>query len=668
MGPALAWTTVLPHWVHPAETYSFALLLMLASCLTLLLFLGRSSWNSAPAITCSDLDPVQKKQPTRLTTLTTSLLVLPLLCLSFGLLLKVIVATAARPRLAEEGLFEWLFVNTTGTGSAHGAVWLWLLAIVLSGAATLLIDWVRGSRPHLVGTRAEWLFVALASAAILAYLAHDLNHWRFSVVGDEYRFLTYAEYVKETDALPVFSERGVYGTHPILGSAYQALFLKLLGTTAFAWKLSSVVASVATLIPLFVLMRLLFSFRAAAVTVVLYGFSHYNYAFAHIGYNNNHIHFPVCAAIAAIVWARRSGNLTLGFLAGCFAGLGCFTFFSARLAVVAVALCFLVLAPCGDRRQWRRYGVQILVAILGFVVTAAPIVRNPTDSLKLASAQTAVSQDNGDHSVVSRTVHRNLVHSALMPLTFNALTASSNHFVRGGIVDRATSVLVIWGLAILLLNVRHGPERLLLLLYTVLVLALAVTSNSEYPLITRVLLVVPFLTAIAGVTAERLSRRAQELGGTVAATAVIGIALALAVGLNVHRSQVAFHRTAVQSPDAVVVQVAQCSNSNVPIIYLLQDNWNSEVVEVAMRIYGHASRFRIHRTEQGPAVSPGLVPPAILVWNAQHPSSELLRLAVLKQYPEARVTDVWMKPDYMGVSVAELGVTGWTPPPRPVLP
>jgi len=57
----------------------------------------------------------------------------------------------------------------------------------------------------------------------------------FFLEGDEYAFFYTAKNIADGLPFNLFSQEGVYGVHPVLSSAYQAIFIKLSAGDLFAW-------------------------------------------------------------------------------------------------------------------------------------------------------------------------------------------------------------------------------------------------------------------------------------------------------------------------------------------------------------------------------------------------------------------------------------------------
>ena len=126
-----------------------------------------------------------------------------------------------------------------GTGTI---VFATLLGRLWSGstAATDLILWaitlacftmaLIRERPRWSPTRGQLLEIASVSVLVAVFTAlnaHDLNDWYYSAIGDEYAFLAAASGVLADGIRKPFSQDGVYGAHPMLGTLFQAAIMRI---------------------------------------------------------------------------------------------------------------------------------------------------------------------------------------------------------------------------------------------------------------------------------------------------------------------------------------------------------------------------------------------------------------------------------------------------------
>ena len=433
-----------------------------------------------------------------------------------------------RKRLASVavGLLLWLVLLlrlVTGSESAWDLV-LWLLA-----TPPLTIPFVsrlRVPRRFSRGLRTDLLVLSALVAIFLALNIRDLDDWYYSAIGDEYAFYLSARAILDDGLSRPFSQTGVYGFHPVLNSAYQAATMAVFGRDNLGWRLASVLSVVVTIPGIYVIGRLLGDRRVAAVAALLFTFSHYMFAYAHTGYNIAHALAPTVWALAFFLLGLRRQSALLLTVAGMVAGLGFYAHYSARAAVVVMA----VFAVADPQLRVRLFGLWPVA--VGFVLAAAPIFAVNRGEV----VSRMVEQVPGGYAseVAGPVGERMLANLSKNLLAFN-YNPDMFHYVSGALLDPVTAVLAVLGVGLALVRVGRPHYRLLL---AWAIVAMAVTGLlSPYPqvAISRLVFVVPPLALLAGFAAcyvwERLStilpnRSERWLGaGLVAILALVVLAI-----------------------------------------------------------------------------------------------------------------------------------------------
>ena len=113
-------------------------------------------------------------------------------------------------------------------------------------------------------------FVAAVIAIFIALNVRDLTSWKYAAVGDEYGGFEWARGIARGMPFNPFWQKGAGDLQSVLTSAGQAVFLKLFGEDIFAWKLHLVVFAAAAFVPLYLLMRELFSRRVALFSLPIW--------------------------------------------------------------------------------------------------------------------------------------------------------------------------------------------------------------------------------------------------------------------------------------------------------------------------------------------------------------------------------------------------------------
>ncbi len=429
-------------------------------------------------------------------------------------------------------------------------------------------------------SRTETLWLILLSFFALRLYALDINSWRYSFIGDEYAFYDFIQKLLKLGQikdLNPFSPAAVYDSHPAMSSYYQALVVRLFGTDNTGWRLSSNLAAAACLIPFYVLLKSLFGRREAIIGTILLFASHYFIAFSHLGYNNNHVIFPLVLGLAACFWGIESGSLFGFALAGTACGWGFYTFYSSRLTIGVILIFFLVMFI--DRLR-SRHVVYLGILFLTFFLTIAPQLMNSHGNFKInllketmfrqelndLSAKTgqATRVDQASKEVspevflqlklttaTKKLVVNNIILSLLVPLHYQA----KSPFVHGQLLDYLSGAFCLLGLAYSLFwGLRRRDYLALNLSYLICLLAVGALSHHHYPPVTRLFFILPFLLVYATIGI----RGALLLLSPLMPTARLGRFLLLAIlGLNLWQVYYRSPSKLASTPLALKVKLAK---------------------------------------------------------------------------------------------------------------
>ena len=247
---------------------------------------------------------------------------------------------------------------------------LWVATLAIFTA--VIVAWDRrrqvSAAPRLSRQDLLWLIGLLLVGLLIA--TYRLQGWPDQLMGDEGNFWTIARDMARGLLKPSPFGVGVY-SFPIFSSFLQAWGMNLFGIDVWGWRFGSVLAGVATVIPLYLLAREAFDRKVAIVASIVLITSPYFLDFSRLGYNNIQALF---ITVLALYWLytglQRSSNL-LVFLAGIACGLGFYTFFSARGTVV-VALAFVVLMWWTRKFHFKQAAHAVLLIGLGVLLVATP--------------------------------------------------------------------------------------------------------------------------------------------------------------------------------------------------------------------------------------------------------------------------------------------------------
>jgi len=185
--------------------------------------------------------------------------------------------------------------------------------------------------------------------AILAVWLFQLDRLPASIWGDEGAYWIFARDIASAQFPVNAFGLGTY-SYPAGGSAYQSIWLSLFGPTVWSWRVGSVIAVIASSVPLYFLARSLLGKRIAFVALAFFASSPFALAYGRIGYLYALSIFPVVAGAAFSVAAVRRDSRFYAFLAGVTSGVGFMLYPSARFGIV---LCVLLLIAFAVARMVR---------------------------------------------------------------------------------------------------------------------------------------------------------------------------------------------------------------------------------------------------------------------------------------------------------------------------
>jgi 4-amino-4-deoxy-L-arabinose transferase-like glycosyltransferase len=213
------------------------------------------------------------------------------------------------------------------------------------------------------------LILLIIGIAIGSFALTDLPK---QIMPDELPFWDASRMIALGEREASFFEVGVF-TFPLSTSIFQSWIMRIFGVTFWSWRFSSVLAGVATVIPLYLLARNWFDRRVAFTAGLMMLVNPYFLSFSRFGYNNIHSLFPVTLAI--YLWEKgiRRNSIFYLWLGGLAAGLGYYSFFAAWIAAVVIGLSvfYLRLHKQISRKQVLEF---LFILIAAFAFMAAPRV------------------------------------------------------------------------------------------------------------------------------------------------------------------------------------------------------------------------------------------------------------------------------------------------------
>ena len=336
------------------------------------------------------------------------------------------------------------------------------------------------------------------SGAVFILYIFDLKSWKYSFIGDEYRFLTYAKnIISGAVPLRLFSENGVYNYHPVLSAIWQAAFMLPLDKGLLGWKISSAIVPALSMIPLYIWARMVFNKRVAVITIVSFVFCQAIMAFGHLGYNNIQAILPFALSLMCFEMALRKNSKFWLVLTALVLGLGYYTFYSSRLMILIICV-YWFLHP--KRKELSRanlfLAIGIYTALISFILFNPQFMENLLNQTVIAGSEIKNPQDRIYYVLL------NFIHTFFGFLYKQGM----GHYIIGGITDIVTAVGIIIALVWSLISIKQDwRARFILASYCILVFFLGAIVQYEYPPNTRLYYLGGIYAIMAGVGLTRLA-------------------------------------------------------------------------------------------------------------------------------------------------------------------
>lgn len=397
-------------------------------------------------------------------------------------------------------------------------------------------DFLAGPRSNRFRDR---LVLAVAVIAT-AYAALGLTSWKFSVVGDEWSFLSQARIVAENAFLVNPFDRGSgpsAGQHPLLVSYLQAILMCFFGFDLKGWRISSIVMMLPSLIVLYRFSRVLVGKNAALFAVLLMAPSKYLVNFFKIGYGHSICFFFFLLCLHLATRLLRSPSRQNAVDLGVALGLGFYIYIGPLFLLFTLP--FLIAAL----RRFKR-GVVRPLATAGLVfvaIAAVGFLTTPPDHWFGGLAKTPIGEGFATFGTEALEIGRYCL------LFFTNFDYFYDHFVAGPYLDVVSRLLAFVGMIVALAAIR-GRKGLLIFLWLVLCVVLSLTNPYPWTPTSRGIFLVPSGAIFAGIGLEEIRRRLPA----VAKPGVIGFLLLTAITLNVYEAQIGVFKKTGYSRTALV--------------------------------------------------------------------------------------------------------------------
>lgn len=399
-------------------------------------------------------------------------------------------------------------------------------------------------RPYLV-------LLCLTTCAAFIYYAWGINSWKFAFVGDDWQFYAFARAIAQgATRVNPFDMHGVYGYNGVLGSLYQAAFLRVLGPSNSAWRLSNIILIAPISIFFYLWLRESFTKRIALLSTLILQASCFLANYLKLGYINaqSFALFVVALYLAAQLGQRPSVRNAM--LLGAVLGVSFYIYIGPIFPILIAAY---ALQPLFTRRYAPARLAQLAgCGLLAYIAVAVWGIISATQLSSAARDVTVLGSQPRSIGQIAVAIAHNFL------LFYHNYDYYFNHYIAGPYLDVLSGLLALGGIVLALSRWRSGPHLRLTLTYVIVVVVIALTSPYPYAATTRGIFFIPFGAAFAGLGLDALLRlpmphaRASSLKATLAAALLIVI-----WGLNIYQSQVSVFESAGYSATALVVRSMQ---------------------------------------------------------------------------------------------------------------
>jgi Dolichyl-phosphate-mannose-protein mannosyltransferase len=428
------------------------------------------------------------------------------------------------------------------TGLAWGPTILLILSIANLSRYVQKIPWVL------------WL-VTLS----ILFFTIDINHWAFSIIGDEYSFYTYALEITERHNLlqigqRLFDGNAVYGAHPYLSSLLQAISMQLFGRNNFGWRFSSLYLSAWSIALFFLFFRhFIGRFQALLASAFLAG-SAYIMSFGKVGYNNLQALFAMALVLAVAGWMVRSKRwisaVSLGFSMGF-----CFYVYPAALYILPLPVLLMLFY---DLPKTSRAKMRWVVTFFTFGYSLLPVLLQPN----YWQSKIAGLFVNDPQIVVNSTNFiQHLLSNFLIAISSYLFIPEESHYVVSAYQDPLSAIFVSLGLALCLIHFRK--ERFIqffLAGFIALLILVGATHDRRFPPTTRMFLLLPWFAVLATFGFSWLVKQSRNnFGFRLGRKQILLSGLLIIYGLNLYQAYpLSISRTAgLQSFEVLFLRLTQ---------------------------------------------------------------------------------------------------------------
>lgn len=378
----------------------------------------------------------------------------------------------------------------------------------------------------------------------LIYYCWDLNSWKFASVGDDWPFYIVARLIVLEDfLLNPFSMRGVFGENTLLGSFYQAGFLRLFGDYHTVWRLSNIILIIPISLFFYAWVKKLFAKNIALLATILLQGSAFIANYLKIGYVNPLAFTLFIVSLYLGLRILEKPTIRLALLLGAVLGISFYIYLGPLFPLFLLPYLFFT---------YRTHGFKRIIITLFFIAVGYTILLFPAllqvEYWVPAARKTILGGEFQNNGQILLNVVRTFL---LFYANFDYL---HNHFIAGPYLDLITRILAFMGIIICCIRIKKRTYALLLLLYITVCIIIGATSPYIYTPTTRGIFLIPFGALFAGIMLSELKKSVHIV--------FIILLLLMVFSLNFYQSHVGVFKQTGYTGTALLIKELQEAKQN----------------------------------------------------------------------------------------------------------
>ena len=413
------------------------------------------------------------------------------------------------------------------------------------------------------------LFFLLGISLIgIIYFSLGINSWKFAFVGDVLPFYDFAKGIADKNFLVnPFDMNGVYSENRVLGSIWQAIFIKLFSHWPnFGWRFSNIILIIPINFLFFYWIKSHFGERPAKLGTAMLTSSFYLANFFKIG---NLMPSSLFCLIACLYLANRTASKpSLKNLLGLAIVLG-LSFYIYIGPIFPLIIGPYLLFLLKRKLKKKLLGKSLLALSIYLLIILIGVATSTDEWLKVANKTVIKREFESNWQIV--------VNVARGPVLFyKNYDYFYNHFVAGPYVDRVTGSLLFLGLVMTFKKVKQKKYLSFLLVYFMTNLVVNASSPYWYAATTRGIFFLPFGFALAGLGLAKLERLIDFK--------LVWAVLLLIFLINLYESQIGvFKKVGYHRVNLILREIKE--NKKVKLILANTNNFNKNNIFKLVELY-----------------------------------------------------------------------------------